>query len=169
MAALASKQVCDGKGLQIGLVASRYNGAIVENLVHGAREALRECGVADENVPLVWVPGSFELPLAAKKMTESGAYHAIVCIGCVIRGGTSHYDLVCAEAARGISNVSLVTGVPAIFAVVTADSMEQAEERSGAKMDNKGYEGGLAAVEMAALVRSLEGPGSEGRNKGKRA
>lgn len=167
--ALASKQVCDGKGLQIGLVASRYNGAIVENLVRGAREALRECGVAEGDVALVWVPGSFELPLAAKKMAESGAYHAIVCLGCVIRGGTSHYDLVCAEAARGISNASLATGVPAIFAVVTTDTLEQAEERSGAKMDNKGYEGGLAAVEMATLVRALERPGSGARKKGKRA
>ncbi len=169
MAARASKQVCDGKGLRIGLVASRFNGAVVENLVRGAREALRECGVAEGDVELVWVPGSFELPLAAKKMAESGAYQAIVCLGCVIRGGTSHYDLVCAEAARGISNVSLATGVPAIFAVVTADTMEQAKERSGAKMDNKGYEGGLAAVEMATLVRSLESPGPGARKQGRRA
>ena len=102
-------------------------------------------------------------------MAEAGAYHAIVCLGCVIRGDTSHYDLVCAEAARGISNASLATGVPAIFAVVTADTMEQAKERSGAKMDNKGYEGGLAAVEMAALVRSLESPGPGARKKGRRA
>ncbi len=147
----------DGRGLKIGLVASRFNGFIVEHLVRGAKEALRKCGVADGAVDIAHVPGSFELPFAARRMAESGRYDAIVCLGCIIRGATSHYDLICSESAKGVSQVSVQTGVPAIFAVVTADTIEQAIERSGTKAGNKGYDGALAAVEMATLAKGMGG------------
>ena len=145
----------NGRGLRFGLVASRFNDFIVKHLVEGAQEGLRKCGVGEGDVDLVRVPGAMEIPAAAKQLAETGAYDAIVCLGCVIRGGTSHYDLVCGEAAKGISQVGIQTGVPTIFAVVTAESIEQAIERSGAKMGNKGYEGALAAVEMATLAAQL--------------
>ncbi len=145
----------DGRGLRVGLVASRFNDFIVEHLVRGARAGLRKCGVAEDAVDLAHVPGSFELPFTAKRMAESGRYDAIVCLGCVIRGATSHYDLVCSEVAKGVSQVSIQTGVPAIFAVVTTDTIEQAIERSGTKAGNKGYDGALAAVEMATLAKGM--------------
>ncbi len=147
----------DGRGLKIGLVASRFNGFIVEHLVRGAEEGLRKCGVKDDAVDLAYVPGSFELPFAARRMAESGRYDAIVCLGCIIRGATSHYDLICSESAKGVSQVSTQTGVPAIFAVVTADTIEQAIERSGTKAGNKCYDGALAAVEMATLAKGMSG------------
>ena len=146
----------DGRGLKIGIVASRFNDFIVEHLVRGAKNALRKCGVAEGSVDLANVPGALELPFAARAMAESGKYDALVCIGCVIRGATSHYDLVGAEAAKGVSQVSAQTGVPAIFAVVTTDTIEQAIERSGTKAGNKGYDGALAAVEMATLAKALK-------------
>ena len=154
----------DGKGLRIGLVSSRFNDFIVEHLVRGAQTALRQCGVAESDIGHVRVPGSFELPAAAMRMAQSGGYDALVCLGCVIRGATTHYDLVCAEATKGVAQVSLQTGVPAIFAVVTTDTIEQAIERSGAKMGNKGYTGALAAVEMATLVASMK-KGKKGPRK----
>jgi len=152
----------NGRGLRFGLVASRFNDFIVKHLVEGAQEGLRKCGVGEGDVDLIRVPGAMEIPAAAKQLAETGAYDAIVCLGCVIRGGTSHYDLVCGEAAKGIAQVALQTGVPAIFAVVTAENIEQAIERGGAKMGNKGYEGALAAVEMATLAAQLR-KGSAGR------
>lgn len=159
----------DGTGLRIGLVASRFNDFIVEHLVRGARDALRQCGVDGDAVELARVPGSFEMPLVARRMAETGRFDAIVCLGCIIRGATKHYDLVCGEAARGIAQAAAQTGVPAIFSVVTAETIEQAIERSGTKMSNKGYEGGLAAVEMVNLLRSLDkGARSPGRRRGKR-
>lgn len=157
----------NGRGFRFGLVASRFNDFIVKHLIEGAREALRKCGVVEEHVDLVRVPGALEIPLAAKRLAESGACDAVICLGCVIRGGTSHYELVCGEAAKGIAQVSLQTGVPAVFAVITAETIEQAIERAGAKMGNKGYEGALAAVEMATLMaRMRKAPGGR-RARGK--
>ncbi|MEK6711730.1 MAG: 6,7-dimethyl-8-ribityllumazine synthase [Nitrospinota bacterium] len=154
----------NGRGLRFGLVASRFNDFVVKHLIEGAQEALRKCGVEEGNMDLVRVPGAMEIPTAAKQLAESGAYDAILCLGCVIRGGTTHYDLVCGEAAKGIAQVGLQTGVPAIFAVIAAETLEQAIERSGAKLGNKGYEGALAAVEMATLAAQLRAP-RRGRRK----
>ena len=157
----------NGRGLRIGLVSSRFNDFIVTHLVRGAEMALRQCGVSGADIALVQVPGSFELPAAAMRMAKSRKYDAIVCLGCVIRGATSHYDLVCAEATKGIAQVGTQTGVPTIFAVVTTDTIEQAIERSGTKMGNKGYEGGLAAVEMANLFSKMDGDGNDAPEEGK--
>ena len=145
----------DGRELKIGIIASRFNDFIVEHLVRGARNGLRKCGVAEADVDTADVPGALELAFAARRMAESGKYDALICIGCVIRGATSHYDLVCSEAAKGITQVSEDTGVPAIFSVVTTETIEQAIERSGTKAGNKGYDGALAAVEMATLSKAL--------------
>ncbi len=157
----------NGRGLRIGLVSSRFNDFIVTHLVRGAETALRQCGVSGTDIALVQVPGSFELPAAAMRMAKSQKYDAIVCLGCVIRGATSHYDLVCAEATKGIAQVGTQTGVPTIFAVVTTDTIEQAIERSGTKMGNKGYEGGLAAVEMANLFSKMDADGNDAPEEGK--
>ena len=157
----------NGRGLRIGLVSSRFNDFIVTHLVRGAETALRQCGVSGADIALVQVPGSFELPAAAMRMAKSRKYDAIVCLGCVIRGATSHYDLVCAEATKGIAQVGSQTGVPTIFAVVTTDTIEQAIERSGTKMGNKGYEGGLAAVEMANLFSKMDADGNDAPEEGK--
>ena len=156
----------NGRGLRVGLVSSRFNDFIVSHLVRGAETALRQCGVSGTDVAHARVPGSFELPAAAMKMAKSGKYDAVVCLGCVIRGATSHYDLVCAEAAKGVAQVGAQTGVPTIFAVVTTDTVEQAVERAGTKMGNKGYEGALAAVEMARLFSRMDESGSEAPGKG---
>ncbi len=150
----------NGKGLRIGLVSSRFNDFIVAHLVRGAETALRQCGVAASDIAHVQVPGSFELPAAAMRMAKSRNYDAMVCLGCVIRGATSHYDLVCAEVTKGIAQVGIQAGVPTIFAVVTTDTIEQAIERAGTKMGNKGYEGALAAVEMATLFARMEEDGN---------
>ncbi len=152
----------NGRGLRIGLVSSRFNDFIVSHLVRGAETALRQCGVAEADVTHLRAPGSFELPAVAMRMARSGKYDAIVCLGCVIRGATSHYDLVCAEATKGIAQVCAQTGVPTIFAVVTTDTIEQAIERAGTKMGNKGYEGALAAVEMATLFAEMDSDDASG-------
>ena len=157
----------NGRGLRIGLVSSRFNDFIVTHLVGGAETALRQCGVSAADVAHVQVPGSFEIPAAAMKMAKSQKYDAIVCLGCVIRGATSHYDLVCAEATKGIAQVGAQTGVPTIFAVVTTDTIEQAIERAGTKMGNKGYEGALAAVEMANLFSKMDEDGNDALEEGK--
>ena len=150
-----------GRGLRIGLVSSRFNDFVVTHLVRGAETALRQCGVSAADIAHVQVPGSFEIPAAAMKMAGSQNYDAIICLGCVIRGATSHYDLVCAEATKGIAQVGAQTGVPTIFAVVTTDTIEQAIERSGTKMGNKGYEGALTAVEMANLFSKMDADGND--------
>ncbi len=157
----------NGQGLRVGLVSSRFNDFIVTHLVRGAQTALRQCGVSTSDVAHVQVPGSFELPAAAMKMAKSHKYDAIICLGCVIRGATSHYDLVCAEATKGIAQVGAQTGVPTIFAVVTTDTIEQAVERAGTKMGNKGYEGALAAVEMANLFSRMDEDGKDAPAEGK--
>ncbi len=145
----------EGKGLKIAIVASRFNEFIVNKLVSGAEDCLRRHNVAQEDITLAWVPGAFEIPLAAKKIAQSGKYDAVICVGAVIRGATSHYDYVCAEVSKGIASVSLETGVPVLFGVLTTDTIEQAVERAGTKAGNKGYDCAMSALEMVQLFRNL--------------
>jgi 6,7-dimethyl-8-ribityllumazine synthase len=142
-------------GLRIGVVASQFNSFITDRLLAGALDALQQAGAAEEQIQIVRVPGSFELPIVAKKLATSGQFDSIICVGCVLRGETSHYDVVVSETARGIQLAQLDTGVPLIFCVLTCDTLEQAIDRAGLKSGNKGYEAGLAAVEMAQLVRKI--------------
>lgn len=144
------------QNIRVGIVAARFNEFIVNKLVGGAMDALLRHDVREEDIDLAWVPGAFEIPLIAKKMAESGKYDAIICLGAVIRGATSHYDLVCNEAAKGIAHVSLDSGVPVLFGVVTTENIEQAIERAGSKAGNKGYDSAMAAIEMVNLVRAIE-------------
>jgi 6,7-dimethyl-8-ribityllumazine synthase len=144
-------------GLRIGVVASQFNNFITDRLLAGALDALHQAGAAEKQIQIVRVPGSFELPIVAKKLAASGRFDSIICIGCVLRGETSHYDVVVSETARGIQLAQLDTGVPLIFCVLTCDTLEQAIDRAGLKSGNKGYEAGLAAVEMAQLVRKIAG------------
>ena len=146
----------DGAGLRIGLVVARFNDFFTSKLQGGAMTALTRHGVRDDDITIVSVPGSFEIPLAAKKMAESGRYEAVICLGAVIRGETDHYEYVAGEAAKGIANVSLATGVPVIFGVLTTDTVDQAINRSGGKSGNNGYSAGLTAIEMANLVRAMD-------------
>lgn len=148
------KLVADG--IKIGIVAARFNEFIVSKLVSGARDALLRHDVKEEDIDLAWVPGAFEIPLIAKKMADSGKYDAVICLGAVIRGATSHYDLVCSESAKGIAHASLESGVPVLFGIVTTDNIEQAIERAGTKVGNKGYDSALAAIEMVNLVKQVE-------------
>lgn len=143
-------------GIKIGIVAARFNEFIVSKLVAGARDALLRHDVKEEDIDLAWVPGAFEIPLIAKKMAESSKYDAVICLGAVIRGATSHYDYVCNEVSKGIASVSLSSGVPVLFGVVTTENIEQAIERAGTKAGNKGYDSAMAAIEMVNLVRQVE-------------
>lgn len=145
------------QNIRVGIVAARFNEFIVNKLVGGAMDALLRHDVREEDIDLAWVPGAFEIPLIAKKMAESGKYDAVICLGAVIRGATSHYDLVCNEAAKGIAHVSLDSGVPVLFGAVTTENIEQAIERAGSKAGNKGYDSAMAAIEMVNLVRAIEG------------
>src|SRR5215472_8287938 len=133
---------------RFALVAARFNHFVVEHLVGGATDALKRHGVADDAVDLVWVPGSFEIPLVARRLAASGRYAAVVCLGAVIRGDTDHYDYVAGGAANGVAQAALATGVPVIFGVLTCDTLEQAINRAGAKAGNKGFEAALTAIEM---------------------
>jgi 6,7-dimethyl-8-ribityllumazine synthase len=142
---------------RFALVAARFNHFVVDHLVGGATDALRRHGVAEDAIDLVWVPGSFELPLVAKRLAGSGRYTAVICLGAVIRGDTSHYDHVAGEAAKGVAHAALATGVPVIFGVLTCDTLEQAINRAGAKAGNKGAEAALTAIEMVNLLRQLPG------------
>ncbi|HTW23210.1 MAG TPA: 6,7-dimethyl-8-ribityllumazine synthase [Candidatus Baltobacteraceae bacterium] len=142
-------------GLRFGIVVSHFNSFITDRLLAGALEALKQSGAADEQIQIVRVPGSFEIPIAAKKLAATGRFDSVICIGCVLRGETSHYDYVASETARGIQLAQLDAGVPMIFCVLTCDTLEQAIDRAGLKSGNKGYESGLAAVEMASLSRKL--------------
>ena len=144
--------------LRFGVVVSRFNSFITERLLAAALDALERAGATDQQVDVLHVPGSFELPLAAKKLAASGRYGAIIAVGCVLRGETSHYDYVCSETARGLQLAQMDTGVPVIFCVLTCDTLEQAIDRAGLKGGNKGFEAGLAAIEMAQLSRKLAGP-----------
>lgn len=143
------------QGLKIGIAASRFNEFIVSKLIGGAEDGLLRHGAEAENIDLVWVPGAFELPFAAKRLAESGKYDAVICLGTVIRGSTSHYDLVCAEVSKGIANVGLSVNTPVIFGVLTTDTIEQAIERAGTKAGNKGFDAAVSAIEMANLIRNL--------------
>lgn len=144
-----------GTGLKVGIVAARFNEFIVSKLVSGAQDALVRHGVSEDDIEIAWVPGAFEIPLIAKKMADSGKYDMVLCLGAVIRGSTSHYDLVCNECAKGVAQVSLSSGIPVLFGVVTTDSIEQAIERSGTKAGNKGYDVACSGIEMANLIRGL--------------
>ena len=140
---------------RFAIVASRFNEFIVSKLIAGAEDTLVRHDVDTDDITLVWVPGAFELPLAAHKLAQSGKYSAVICLGAVIRGSTSHYDLVCNEAAKGIAQVGLQTGVPVTFGVVTTDNIEQAIERAGTKAGNKGADAALTALELANLYLQL--------------
>jgi 6,7-dimethyl-8-ribityllumazine synthase len=144
-------------GLRFGIVVSRFNSFITERLLAAAVDALERAGAAGKDVDVVRVPGSFELPLTAKKLAATGKYDALVAIGCVIRGETSHYDYVCSETARGLQLAQMDSGVPIMFCVLTCDTVEQAIDRAGLKGGNKGFEAGLAAIELAQLSRKLRG------------
>jgi 6,7-dimethyl-8-ribityllumazine synthase len=164
------------RGLRFGIAVSRFNSFITERLLQGTVDALDRAGAVGKNVDVVHVPGSLELPLTTKKLAATGKYDALVAIGCIIRGETSHYDYVCSETARGLQLAQMDTGVPVMFCVLTCDTLEQAIDRAGLKGGNKGFEAGLAAIEMAQLSRKLRGAaksatsgkGSEG-SKGRRA
>lgn len=156
-------------GLRIGVVASQFNNFITDRLLAGALDALQQAGATEEQIQIVRVPGSFELPIAAKKLAASGRFDSIICIGCVLRGETSHYDVVVSETARGIQLAQLDTGVPLIFCVLTCDTLEQAIDRAGLKSGNKGYEAGLAAVEMAQLVRKIAGKSAAASSGGSKS
>ena len=142
-------------GLHFGVVVSQFNSFITGRLLAGALDALETAGAAENQIEIIRVPGSFEIPLAAKKLAATGRCHSIICVGCILRGETSHYDYVASETARGIQLAQLDTGVPLIFCVLTCDTLEQAINRAGLKSGNKGYESGLAAIEMARLSRKL--------------
>jgi 6,7-dimethyl-8-ribityllumazine synthase len=144
-----------GDGLRVAVVASRFNEAIVTRLVDGAMDGLRRHGVAAEAIDLAWTPGAFELPLVAARLAASGAYDAIITVGAVIRGATSHYELVAGQCAAGVQRAQLDSGVPIVFGVLTTDTIEQAVERAGTKAGNKGFEAAAAAIEMANLLARL--------------
>lgn len=142
-------------GLRFGIVVSRFNSFITERLLAAGLDALERAGAAGKDVEVVHVPGSFELPLATKKMAATGKYDALIAVGCVLRGETTHYDYVCSETARGLQLAQMDSGLPVIFCVLTCDTLEQAVDRAGLKGGNKGFEAGLAAIEMAQLSRKL--------------
>ena len=143
------------EGIRVGIVAARFNEFIVSKLLSGCEDGLLRHGVRSEDIAVAWVPGAFEIPLAAQAMAKSGKYDAVITLGAVIRGATSHYDYVCAEVSKGVANVSLNTGVPVLFGVLTTDTIEQAIERAGTKAGNKGAECAQGAVEMVNLLRGM--------------
>ena len=143
------------EGIKIGIVAARFNEFIVSKLVGGAQYACVRHGVKDEDIDLAWVPGAFEIPIVAKKMAASGKYDAVLCLGAVIKGSTSHYDYVCAEVSKGTAMVGLETGVPTLFGILTTDNIEQAIERAGTKAGNKGYDVACSAIEMVNLMKNI--------------
>ena len=153
MKTLEGKLVADG--MKIGIVAARFNEFITGKLLGGAMDGLVRHGVQEDDIQVAWVPGAFEIPLIASKMAKSGNYDAIICLGAVIRGATSHYDYVCSEVSKGIASVSLDSGIPVMFGVLTTDSIEQAIERAGTKAGNKGYDCALGAIEMVNLTRQI--------------
>ncbi len=153
-------KVLEGKlvapaGLKVGIVASRFNEIIVNKLLGGAVDGLVRHGVEEDNITAAWVPGAFEIPLTADKMAASGKYDAVIAVGAVIRGSTSHYDYVCAEVSKGVAQASVKNGVPVMFGVITTDNIEQAIERAGSKAGNKGAECAVGAIEMVNLLRSM--------------
>ena len=144
-----------GKGLKFGIVVARFNEFITSKLLGGALDTLHRHEADDDNIDVAWVPGAFEIPVVAKKMAESKKYDAVLCLGAVIRGSTSHYDYVCNEVSKGVAQVGLQTGVPTIFGVVTTENIEQAVERAGTKAGNKGSDAAMAGMEMANLLKKF--------------
>ncbi len=144
-----------GEGLKFMLVVSRFNEFISVRLLEGAQDALLRHGVKEEDIEIAWTPGAFEMPLIAKKMAQSKKYHAVICLGAVIRGGTPHFDYIAAEVSKGIAKIALDTGVPVLFGVITADTLEQAIERAGTKEGNLGFKAAMSAIEMANLVKDI--------------
>ena len=144
-----------GRGLKFAIVVARFNEFITSKLLGGALDALKRHDTDDENISVAWVPGAFEIPLVAKKLAASGNFDAVICLGCVIRGSTTHYDYVCNEVSKGVAAVGLQSGVPTIFGVVTTENIQQAIERSGTKAGNKGFDAAVSAMEMANLVKTL--------------
>ena len=144
------------KNMKVGIVAARFNEFIVSKLLGGAVDGLVRHGVDEKNITAAWVPGAFEIPIAAQKMAQSGKYDAIICLGTVIRGATSHYDYVCNEVSKGVAQVGLNTGIPVLFGVVTTENIEQAIERAGTKAGNKGYDCALSAIEMVNLMGEIK-------------
>ena len=153
-------RVLEGKvvaeGIRVGIVASRFNEFITNKLVGGALDGLKRHNVDEAQVDVAWVPGAFEIPLIASKMAKSGKYDAVICVGAVIRGNTSHYDYVCNEVSKGIASVSLDSGIPVLFGILTTENIEQAIERAGTKAGNKGYDCALSSIEMVNLIREIE-------------
>jgi 6,7-dimethyl-8-ribityllumazine synthase len=147
-----------GNGLRVAIVVARFNQFVTQKLLEGALDALSRHGVVDDDVTVAWVPGSFELPLAAKTLARTGAYDAVVCLGAVIRGETTHYDMVAGQAASGISRAALDTEVPVIFGVLTCENMDQAIDRAGGKSGNLGHNAAVSAIEMARLLLAIKGP-----------
>ncbi len=143
--------------IRVGIVCARFNEFIVSKLLSGALDGLRRHGVEEEAISVAWVPGAFEIPLAASKMASSGRYDAVICLGAVIRGSTSHYDYVCNEVSKGVAQVALASGIPVMFGVLTTENIEQAVERAGTKAGNKGYDCALGAIEMINLMKEIEG------------
>ena len=143
------------KDVRIGIVVARFNEFITSKLLGGAVDTLKRHDISEDSIDVAWVPGAFEIPLIAKKMADSGKYDAIICLGAIIRGSTSHYDLVCNEAAKGIAHVSLNSDIPVMFGVITTENIEQAIERAGTKAGNKGFDCATSAIEMVNLMRSL--------------
>ena len=153
---LLEGKVVAPEGMKVAIVASRFNEIIVNKLLGGAVDGLVRHGVDENNITAAWVPGAFEIPLTAKKFAESGRYDAVICVGAVIRGDTTHYDYVCSEVSKGIANVSLNSDIPVMFGVITTENIEQAIERAGTKAGNKGYDCALGAIEMVNLIRNIE-------------
>lgn len=143
------------EGMKVGIVAARFNEIIVNKLLGGAVDGLVRHGVEEDNITVAWVPGAFEIPVVASKMAESGKYDAVICVGAVIRGDTSHYDYVCNEVSKGIAQVGLQTKIPVLFGVVTTENIEQAIARAGSKAGNKGYDCALSAIEMVNLMNQM--------------
>ena len=145
------------KGMKVGIVCARFNEFITSKLLSGAMDGLKRHDVSEDDIYVAWVPGAFEIPLIASRMAKSGKYDAIICLGAVIRGNTSHYDYVCSEVSKGIASVSLASDIPVMFGVLTTENIEQAIERAGTKAGNKGYDCALGAIEMVNLIREIDG------------
>ncbi len=144
-----------GEGLKFIIVASRFNEFFTTKLLEGAKDALLRHGVSGQDIDLAWAPGAFEIPLVAKRFAQAGKHHAVICLGAVVRGGTPHFEYIASEVAKGIAQVGLETGVPVIFGIITADTLEQAIERAGTKEGNTGFKAAMNAIEMANLVKNI--------------
>ncbi|MCR4842855.1 MAG: 6,7-dimethyl-8-ribityllumazine synthase [Eubacterium sp.] len=152
---LLEGKVVAESNIRVGIVVGRFNSFIGTRLLDGAKDGLCRHGVAEDDIDVAWVPGAFEIPLIAQKMATSGKYDAVICLGAVIKGATTHYDYVCAEVSKGIATISLSSGIPVLFGVLTTDTIEQAIDRAGTKSGNKGYDCALSAIEMVNLIREM--------------